>query len=105
MPRAPIHLRRGPRGVRLVTEDRRDLTDDMAALARRRTDDLAAISGYVFKSKSPSCGIEAGGLFAAAVIAHFPGLPVIEERALTSDAAVDDFAARARAYAAARGRT
>lgn len=99
VPRERIHLVPGPNGVRLVTEcSERDLTDAMHALSRRRLADLERVSGYVFKSKSPSCGIEAGGLFAAAVIERFPLLPVIEERELDDDDAIDRFAARVRAY-------
>ena len=76
----------------------------MADLARRRLSDVARASGYVFKSKSPSCGIAVGGRFAAAVVERFPQLPVVEECQLDSDAVVDDFLERARAYAEARAR-
>ena len=104
VPRPRIHLVDGLHGVRLVTEGSgRDLTDAMATLAEERMADLARVAGYVFKSKSPSCGIAAGGMFAAAVMARFPQLPVIEERDLDSDDAIAAFAARARAYAVAHG--
>jgi uncharacterized protein YbgA (DUF1722 family)/uncharacterized protein YbbK (DUF523 family) len=75
----------------------RDHTDAVAALAGRRRGDLAGLSGYVFKSRSPSCGLfgvrvyagEGGGeapvrgdgrgAFAARVLASFPLLPAEEE--------------------------
>jgi len=75
----------------------RDHTDAVAALAGRRRGDLAGLSGYVFKSRSPSCGLfgvrvyagEGGGeapvrgdgrgALAARVLASFPLLPAEEE--------------------------
>lgn len=88
-PREPIHLvDRG--GVRLVgRESGRDHTDAMRAFAERRVDELRAlpISGYVVKSRSPSCGLDvaveggpsARGRFAAVLIDRMPGLPIVDE--------------------------
>lgn len=116
VPREPIQLvpvagRGGDAEVlRLIgARSRRDLTEDMRAFAAARAEALAAekLSGYVFKTRSPSCGITAvkvydypgedppweargQGLFAAAFIARFPDLPVAEEHEL------DDPAVRAR---------
>ena len=65
---------------------------------------LRHICGYIFKSKSPSCGlhdtpvfnhgqiIETGpGLFAQAVIEYFPGLPVADEQQLSQAASRQQF--------------
>ena len=76
----------------------------MHAWAHERASELAALdlSGYVFKARSPSCGIgdamirDAGGerrgrgLFAQALIDALPDLPVTDEASLA------DAAARAR---------
>jgi uncharacterized protein YbbK (DUF523 family) len=66
----------------------------------------AGIDGYVFKAKSPSCGIHAipryagsaqpadrqgRGVFAARLIAAFPLLPVVDEEQLADPALRDAF--------------
>ncbi len=110
VPREPVHLverdvereqkiegELGTAGsCRLVgVETGRDWTRDMEEFAASCTLDLEKmrVSGYVFKSRSPSCGLrnvpihaaenapkrEGPGLFAAAVKARFPDLPVAEE--------------------------
>jgi uncharacterized protein YbbK (DUF523 family) len=111
-PREPIHLVTSPDGVpslgslvRLVgVGSGRDWTSRMHAWAHERARELAALdlSGYVFKARSPSCGIgdviirDAGGerhgrgLFAEALIDALPDLPVADEASLS------DAAARAR---------
>src|SRR6476619_5529171 len=61
VPRETIRLEETAPAPRLVAaESRRDLTADMAALARRRVAALARLdlSGYVLKKDSPSCGME-----------------------------------------------
>lgn len=101
VPRRPMRLVRGAQGVRVqltrhAGEPRRDLTDDLALLARELAPHLAKLSGYVFKSGSPSCGLgdvqvydEAGepqsldsGEYARSVRALCPWLPVTDERQL-----------------------
>jgi uncharacterized protein YbbK (DUF523 family) len=101
VPRRSIRLVSSPRGVRVqVThhagEPRRDLTDDLALFARELAPHLSKLSGYVFKSGSPSCGLgdvqiydEHGepdslgsGEFARTVKALCPWMPVTDERQL-----------------------
>ena len=91
----------------LGIDSRRDWTDAMdrfcASCAPRL--DALAICGYIFKSRSPSCGLQgveihtvddspsaAGrGLFASAIKAKFPDLPVAEETQLTGSRACREF--------------
>ncbi len=117
-PREPIRLERGAGGaIALMTVDsRRDLTATMRQFAVARADALAGqgFDGYVFKSDSPSCGpagvpIVAGdrtesgrGLFADAVIARLPDLPVADERALSDPLTRDRFVERVFARHRAR---
>jgi len=88
-PREPIRLE----GERLVTiESRRDLTDAMQAWALQRLDALPGLCGFVFKSRSPSCGLGSApvfdsgelrsGVFAEMLVARFQEIPVVEETAL-----------------------
>ncbi len=101
VPRPPMHLRADPGGsVRLVVIDSgEDLTEMMLRWARRRIGELAEeqLSGFVFKSRSPSCGLhgvpvydQAGGatsattagLFARLFVECFSSLPAMSELAV-----------------------
>ena len=94
-PRETLRLT-GARGdVRLVMANGEDYTTAMRHYAAARVEALAAdaLNGYIFKARSPSCGVDGvavfgddglptmngRGLFAAALIARFPDLPVVEE--------------------------
>jgi uncharacterized protein YbbK (DUF523 family) len=121
VPREPLRLERSPLGLRLITvQTRVDHTDAMREYARRRVDELAELdlSGYVLKSKSPSCGLrgvtvfdqrgaasaEGAGLFAAILRERLPELPIEEESTLADAAVRDAFLKRASAHAARHGR-
>ena len=107
-PREPMRLVGDLNAPRLVTINTRlDHTDTMLRFARQRVRELEALklSGFVFKSASPSCGIstvplvnEQGtettdgvGLFARAFMEHFPLMPVEEESRLHDPRAVKHF--------------
>jgi len=97
VPRESMHLEGDPRRPRLVTtRTGKDLTERMEAWARRRTAELEKenLCGFVFKSDSPSSGMErvkvyggkghqpvrtGVGLFARIFMERFPLLPVEEE--------------------------
>lgn len=124
VPREPVHLVEGGSRAggesnigpcRLVgIESGRDWTRDMREFAASCTRDLEqlGVSGYIFKERSPSCGVrevpvhtvekvpsrQGPGLFAAAVRARFPGLPVAEETELQDAAACREFLERVREY-------
>jgi FdhD protein len=106
VPREPMNLYRTPAGVRMITVDSRvDHTDGMNAWAAQRLDELARedLSGYVLKSRSPSCGLHVGGhddrgVFAAALVERFPQMPVAEESQLADPAALQQFIDRVDAY-------
>jgi uncharacterized protein YbgA (DUF1722 family) len=86
----------------------------MRGYARRRVRELAdqGLCGYVLKKDSPSCGMECvrvfdargvpaksgRGLFAEALLEHFPNLPVEEERRLTDPRLRENFVERVFAY-------
>jgi len=99
VPREPMHLVGDPPAPRLVTvRTGVDHTARMTAWARRRAVALEAegLWGFIFKSKSPSCGIRGvpvsgadgarpgrgAGLFARIFMQHFPLLPAVDERRL-----------------------
>jgi hypothetical protein len=95
-----------------------DHTDAMRVYAVRRAGGLAKenLSGYILKKDSPSCGMErvrvydvhgvpaksGQGLFAEALLQHFPNLPVEEEGRLTDPRLRENFIERVFAYARLR---
>src|SRR5712691_5879154 len=104
-PREPMRLVGDPLAPRLVTINTGvDHTEAINRFARKRVRELEALnlSGFVFKSASPSCGIrgvplfniqgiethDGVGLFARAFMEHFPEMPVEEESRLKDPQAV-----------------
>lgn len=112
VPREPMRLEGDPAAPRLVTiKTRRDLTDIMQAWCTRRVAELEAegLHGYLFKSRSPSSGMErvkvynpnggpaakkGVGLFARAFMQRFPNLPVEEEGRLNDARLRENFIER-----------
>lgn len=112
VPRERIQLEGDPVQPRLVMEiARTDLTDRMHTYCEERVAAMASASlcGYVFKSKSPSCGLKgvklfpAGGgeavrqgigFFARAFMTYFPLVPVVEERDLQDSGGRENFIER-----------
>lgn len=120
VPRPPIHLLQHGDDVHVVEfESGRDHTKAMVELADARITAFRAegLHGFVFKARSPSCGIgdapltneqgyESGmrsGVFAERVRRKWPSLPVISEAMLMVPDQLERFVARifARARLAA----
>ena len=108
IPRPPIQVVKPPGAALRVlrVHDGHDVTDELQAFATRSLDQLDArgIDGYVFKARSPSCGLRdtphfasdgsdaavfsmGMGLWARAVTERWPALPVIDEAGLSEPAA------------------
>lgn len=123
VPREPVRLvsagaEAGAHGVRMITvQSGHDWTARMTAWSEARLRDLASmhLSGFVLKAGSPSCGLRdvpvqrAGspdapplsrgrGLFAEALVAACPGLPVEDEEQLRNADVARAFFARVRAF-------
>jgi uncharacterized protein YbbK (DUF523 family) len=96
VPRETLRLVGDMNAPRLVTtRSNIDHTDRMTAWAQQRVSELEKknLCGFIFKSDSPSCGMERVklygktglpakkgiGIFARVFMAHFPSLPVEEE--------------------------
>ena len=97
-PREPIHFVTIRRQTRLVgVNSGKDWTETMRAWAEVRARELAALnlSGYIFKSRSPSCGIgDTPGVFARAMIEALPDLPIADEEQLNDPMARVEFLKR-----------
>jgi uncharacterized protein YbbK (DUF523 family) len=115
VPRPSVRLARAGRDVRMLENATdRDHTRAMRAFAKRRVAALATqdLCGYVLKKDSPSCGKQrvkvyrsrgpalrdGRGLFAQALLAAFPSLPVEEEGRLHDAASRENFLERVFAY-------
>ena len=115
IPREPIRLEGDADHFRVVGTRNKalDVTDELAAYGRKMAGELAGISGYILKSKSPSCGMErvkvynpAGGpatksgvgAYAREIMAANPMLPVEEEGRLNDPVLRENFIARIYAY-------
>ncbi|KPK30075.1 MAG: hypothetical protein AMK70_14770 [Nitrospira bacterium SG8_35_1] len=112
IPRETLRLVGDPASPRLLTSRTgRDCTDTMSNWARKRVEELAEanLCGFIFKSKSPSSGMErvkvytekgfpgsnkGVGLFARAFMARFPLIPVEEEGRLHDAALRENFIER-----------
>ncbi|NIR31830.1 MAG: DUF1722 domain-containing protein [Gammaproteobacteria bacterium] len=114
VPREPIRLigdAEGPRAVGVRTESL-DVTGALVDYGRRMANELNDISGYIFKSKSPSCGMErvklyssrgpasknGVGLYAREIMRGRPLLPVEEEGRLNDPVLRENFIERVFAY-------
>lgn len=116
VPRPPIRVERqgGSRHIKRLPE-RLDLTPRFEAWIAQRLQVLGemGLAGYVFKARSPSCGIrdvpvcdEDGrvlaledGVFARAVRRRWPDLPVVDEGHLGTEAGCQAFEDQVFAYA------
>jgi uncharacterized protein YbgA (DUF1722 family)/uncharacterized protein YbbK (DUF523 family) len=111
IPREAMHLAAAPDGPRLVTvRTGVDHTERMLAWARKRVVELEReeLCGFIFKSDSPSSGMErvkiysgkgmasktGVGLFAREFMRHFPLLPVEEEGRLHDPGLRENFLER-----------
>jgi len=108
VPREPMHLVGNPAEPRLVTKlTRVDHTDRMRIWAKGRVKELEAegLSGFIFKSRSPSSGMKrvkvlrdrgvtertGTGLFARAFMEHFPLVPAEDDEGLHDPAVRENF--------------
>ncbi|MDE2089116.1 MAG: DUF1722 domain-containing protein [Gammaproteobacteria bacterium] len=114
VPRDPIRLTGDlvrPRAVG-VHDPARDVTAVLEDYGRCVARELAGLSGYILKNRSPSCGLQgvpvfrddgqvagaAAGVYARALTAALPLLPVEEETRLADPAARRNFIERVFAY-------
>ena len=114
VPRPTIRLTRKPDGIHLTGSDNPDLdvTEDMNTWSESAIKGMHDLSGFILKNNSPSCGMErvrvyAGkgapsrdgtGIFAAALIASMPWLPVEEEGRLNDPMLRENFIERVFVY-------
>lgn len=110
IPRPPVNLVLSQNGLRAIGREppHRDVTDRLHTVAGIFARTYPALCGFILQSRSPSCGLgtapvyssdqqqildtRGSGLFAAQIQAAFPGLPMLDDRAL-DDATISTFLA------------
>jgi len=113
VPREPIRLEGDPCAPHAigVRDKSLDVTIALAEYGRKLVNNSQEISGFIFKSASPSCGVErvkvyppqgtqhlGRGIFAAAVMTGLPLLPVEEESRLGEPELRENFLERVFVY-------
>ena len=104
-PRPPVQLVKTDTGIRALGRDNPtiDITDPLIQFGNQL--DLSQLSGFVLKSRSPSCGVgstplfdanrqETGlvnGLFADAILRNYETIPVIEDADLENETLLNAF--------------
>ncbi len=118
VPRDPIRILAGDGGRTLVQPATgRDLTQGMTTFSQSFLGTLKEVDGFILKSRSPSCGIRdtkihdadretvlerGAGIFAAAVLEHFPDAAVEDEKRLRNRIRREQFLTRLYALARLR---
>jgi uncharacterized protein YbgA (DUF1722 family)/uncharacterized protein YbbK (DUF523 family) len=114
IPRPPIRLVGSPASPHAVgiKDPDIDVTDRLADYGRKQARNLDGISGYIFKSKSPSCGMErvkvyqadgapaanGRGIYTDAFLSAQPWLPAEEEGRLSNPRLRENFIERVFVY-------
>jgi len=112
VPRAPVQLVMTETGIRArgIADPNHDITEQLHEYAQTQCEALKTCAGIVFKSRSPSCALgstplfdEQGaqtsmtdGLFAGRLRDCLPGLPMVEDSALNSEADLAGFVEQLR---------
>jgi len=114
VPRPPVQLvgdKDRPRALG-VENASLDVTDSLVDYARKMLPELQGVSGYIFKSRSPSCGLTdtplfdadghdngfTSGIYARVITTALPDLPVIDEQQLLDAQSRDLFMQQVLAY-------
>jgi uncharacterized protein YbbK (DUF523 family) len=107
VPREATNLIEDGGRIRFVTrESGADRTEQLTAWAERKMEDLASLSGFIFKSRSPSCAVDdvkiylpgeekpfktGTGVFVKILTDRFPALPVVDDERFHEPEARENF--------------
>ncbi len=112
-PRPSLRLEDRDDGLRVISADGYDYTDDLDTVFERRTPDLQAsnLRGFIFRRGSPSCGLhrvrryrdgrvtrDAQGVFARRVRSMWPNIPCEEGGRLNDHRLRENFIQRVYTY-------
>jgi uncharacterized protein YbbK (DUF523 family) len=118
IPRPPIQIIETASGLeaRQVDDPGKNFTEALTCYGKKMAQELKDISGYIFKARSPSCGVQTtlvtrrdyteyfdSGLYAKQILEHLPDLPVTDEEGVTTPEAIAAFLGRALDYSGQKG--
>ncbi len=113
VPRPPIHVVENGRQLKAigVEDPALDVTERLNRFGASTAKRLKTIDGYIFKARSPSCGVKStpistkqgknrkgAGLFAAQIMERLPLLPIVEELGLETKDQQINFIQRLEAH-------
>lgn len=115
MPRPPVELVETDKEIKVLGRDNKslDVSDSLISYSRTKILSLAHLSGYVFKARSPSCGVEStpvysldgsvkrysNGIFVEALIKQYPAMPVIDDAEIIIEERLSKFMDAINCYA------
>ena len=95
VPRPPIELVKIEDSIRVFGRDNKsiDVTDSLTDYSNKKVLSLSHLSGYIFKARSPSCGVAttpifnqegeveyfSNGIFVDVLLAQYSEMPVIDD--------------------------
>jgi len=102
VPRPAVELVNDDDGIKVVGRDDKslDVSDQLINYSKDKVKELSSLFGYVFKSRSPSCGLgstpvfdlagelqhHSNGVFVTALLTQYPKMPVVEGGSLEGKA-------------------
>ncbi|VAW97330.1 COG1683: Uncharacterized conserved protein / FIG143828: Hypothetical protein YbgA [hydrothermal vent metagenome] len=114
VPRPAVELINSDNGISIIGRDDKhlDVTDKLINYSKNKVKELSGLSGYVFKSRSPSCGVGstpvfnlngeiqyyANGVFVTSLLGLYPNLPVVEGGYLEGDVVRNEFIQKVMGY-------
>jgi len=113
VPRPAVELTGHPAQPLMTGRDDKqlDISEPMQRYCQQKPLQLNDINGYVFKSRSPSCGLydtpvfqhkkevyRGAGLFARAIQTYFTALPLSDDKQLNTTVALQQFSQRVLHY-------
>ena len=114
VPRPPVQLTGSLDAIIIRGRDNPliDITSDMHNYCQQRPAELNSIHGYIFKSKSPSCGVNTtplfnqqgeittltSGVFVNAMLQLYPKLPITDEQGLVTSTQYNFFLNQVEQY-------
>ena len=115
IPRPPINIVQigSELRVRGIANPNHDMTDALQEYAETICESIPNLCGYIFKARSPSCGVNStpffsetgselgvtSGIYSSRIQQRLDKLPVIEEKQLTTEDDIELFIESVYAYA------
>lgn len=115
VPRSPVELVETNKELRVKGRDDKslDISSLLKSYSKTKVLSLSHISGYVFKARSPSCGVGStpiynlngvvkrysNGIFVDVLLDHYPSMPVIDDAKIIDSKTLDKFIDSVKKYA------